>query len=237
MSAEVPWPLLGAALAAGVAGSAHCFAMCGGIAGALGMHARHSGVPPAQATRRAVLYQLGRVAGYTGAGALVGALSQSAHGLMQLIGAGALLRIAAGVLTLLIAVRMLSGRNFLAPLERTGVFVWRRLQPLAHRAARGTAWHTSLLVGLLWGWLPCGMVYSMLLMAATSGSFVGGAAIMASFGLGTLPAMLASTWLASRMPRAAGGPAVRAVSGTLLAIFGVWMLVQQLLSGGHVHAH
>jgi len=234
MSAGISWPILGAALAAGLAGSAHCIAMCGGMAGALGMRARSTAATPHAAACQATLYQIGRVSGYTLAGALVGTFSHGARWFMQLAGATVLLRVAAGVLTLLLAVRMLTGRNLLAPLERAGMHLWRYLQPLTQRTAHRTDWYASLLLGLVWGWLPCGMVYSVLLISATSGSTAAGAATMASFGLGTLPAMLVSSLLVTRVPRVSG-PVLRVASGVLLGLFGTWMLVQPLLHVGHPH--
>jgi len=226
----MPLATLGAALGAGLAGSAHCFAMCGGMAGAVGIRAQMApaALPPAV---HATLSQLGRVAGYAMVGAIAGALSQGTQWFLELAKAEALLRVAAGLLTLLIAVRLLWGRNFLAPLERAGQHVWRRLQPHAHRAARNPRWYGSLVLGLLWGWLPCGMVYSVLLLATTTGSPALGAATMACFGLGTLPAMLASSLLVTQMRQLIGGPLLRTASGLLLTGFGLWMLLP------HSHMH
>jgi sulfite exporter TauE/SafE len=234
MSAVIVWPLIGAAFAAGVTGSVHCFAMCGAMAGALGMRARSTTATALQASLHALLQQFGRVSGYTLAGVLAGTLGQGTQWFMQLVNAAVVLRFAAGVLTLLIAVRIFTGRNLLAPLERWGAQVWRHLQPLAQRTLRSPAWHRSLLLGLLWGWLPCGMVYSVLLMSVTTGNAAAGAATMASFGLGTLPAMLASSLLTTQVPGAHSG-LLRAVSGVLLAMFGTWLLVQPLLHSTHVH--
>jgi uncharacterized protein len=237
MIAEVSWPTLGAAFAAGLAGSAHCLTMCGGVAGALGMRARSAAATSLQSWLQPGLHQCGRIAGYALAGTLVGMLSQGTQWFMHMTSAAVVLRVAAGVLTLLIALRVLTGRNLLASIERSGMHVWRRLQPFTHRAARSDAWYGSLLLGLLWGWLPCGMVYSMLLMAATTGNVAAGAATMASFGCGTLPAMLASSWVISRLPWSANRATLRLASGMLLVLFGLWSLVAPLLPAGQVHVH
>ena len=224
----------GAAFAAGFAGSAHCFVMCGGMAAALGVRARagaRRGMAPS-----VVLQQAGRITGYAAAGALVGGMSQGAQHLAPLSSAEGPLRIAAGLITLLLAIRVLSGWNPLARLEKLGTHLWRRLQPLAQSAARGSRWYHALAIGLLWGWLPCGMVYSVLLMAAASGHAVSGAATMLSFGLGTVPALLLSSVLAAQVPRIAGRPAVKMVSGALLVVFAAWMVAPlALLPAGHVH--
>ena len=226
--------VLGAGFAAGFAGSAHCFVMCGGMAAALGMRAR--AIRTGNVVAHTLLQQSGRILGYASVGALVGALSQGASALTPLNRAEAPLRIAAAVITLLVALRVLSGRNWLAGLERLGSKLWRRLQPLIQRTIQGGRWYHTLLLGLLWGWLPCGMVYSALLLAATTGSSMLGAGVMLSFGLGTLPALLASSLLAAHLPSMTGLPVVRALSGALLVIFAVWMLLPQVwLVGHHVH--
>jgi uncharacterized protein len=227
---------LGAAFAAGFAGSTHCLVMCGGMAGALGMRARAAAQGRVAAARAVLLQQAGRISGYAVAGALVGGLSQGARGLVQSGAAEKPLRIAAGLVTLLIAIRVLSGTNLLARFEKVGAPVWRRLQPIAQHAARGNRWYHALGMGFAWGWLPCGMVYSLLLMAAASGHAVSGAAVMASFGLGTVPALFASSIVATQLPNLAGRPMVRLVSGALLVVFAAWMLLPPaLLSAQHVH--
>jgi sulfite exporter TauE/SafE len=230
--------LLSAALIAGLAGSAHCFGMCGGMAGALGMRARMHASSPANATFRAALYHVGRLTGYASVGAIGGAFGHSAHWAMELTRFESALRIAAGVLTVLIAVRILSRWNAFAPLERAGARVWMKLQPLAKRASLSNHWAGNLGVGLLWGWLPCGLVYSIALMTMTTDGPLQGAAVMLAFGIGTLPSMLTSSLLAGALPRLSQRPWFRHATGTAMLLFGVWMIVGAQLAQFHVgHVH
>jgi uncharacterized protein len=229
---------VGAAFVAGVAGSTHCFAMCGGMAGALGMRARAAAARPAAAFFNASTFQAGRIGGYAMIGALFGLAGAALQSMVDLLRLGAGLRVASGVLLILIALRSLVRWNALTMLERLGARFWSKLQPLAQQAARGEGRGRALMLGFLWGWLPCGLVYSMLAFAATSGDAVSGAAIMAAFGAGTLPSMLTASLLASQIQRVLAQRWPRFMSGVLLLLFGVWMIAAPLLqaSGTH-HAH
>lgn len=228
---------LTAALTAGLAGSGHCLAMCGGLAGALGMRARASATSTTAAIRNASLYQAGRLGGYTLAGALFGSFSAAFKSFLHLPELAMGLRVLSGMLLVLIAARILFTWNALAGLERLGANFWRRLQPLARHATQRSDVTANLVLGFLWGWLPCGLVYSMLLLATLTGSATSAAAVMLAFGIGTLPSMLTGSlcashlqsWLRQRWPRA--------LSGALLALFGVWMAVAALQMGGGRHHH
>lgn len=222
-----------AALLAGLAGSMHCLAMCGGMAGALGMRAKASG----GSHRQALLYQAGRIGGYTVAGALVSAFGATALHAFDLGQLSFALRVASGIFIVLVGSRLLLRWNPLAPLERWGARFWQRLRPLAQRAARGNDTASALWLGFLWGWLPCGLVYSMLLFAAMSGNVRTGAGIMLAFGLGTLPSMLAGSFLAAQLQRLLSSRWPRLASGAALVTFGVWIAVAglQVHAGGHVH--
>lgn len=230
---------LGAAFVAGTAGSTHCFAMCGGMAAAFGMRSRVTATDARGAFVNASSYHLGRIAGYAIVGAvfgLAGAMLRSGFDLMRV---SAVMRIASGVLMILIALRLLIRWNALAVVEQLGARFWSMLRPLAQRAARSEGPGGALMIGILWGWLPCGLVYSMVLLAATSGDPSYGAWIMAAFGLGTLPSMLTSSLLASRLQRALARRRPRLISGMLLIVFGAWMILMPLLhsaaAAGHVH--
>jgi sulfite exporter TauE/SafE len=215
-----------AALIAGFAGSAHCFGMCGGVAGALGMRARQNSASPFQGSLRALLYHVGRIGGYASVGAIGGAFGHSAHWALSLTRFEAALRITAGVLTLLIAVRLLTRWNAFAPLERLGARLWIKLQPVSRRASLSNHWSGSLATGLLWGWLPCGLVYSVALMTFTTASALDGAAVMVAFGLGTLPMMAsASLLLAGAWPKLTQKHWFRATAATVLFVCGTWTIV------------
>jgi sulfite exporter TauE/SafE len=228
---------LTAALLAGLAGSAHCFAMCGGLAGALGMRARTSGSHSA-AVQNALLYQVGRIGGYMIAGALCGAFGAGLRAALDLARVGVALRVLSGVLILAVAARILFGWNLLSGVESLGARFWNRLRPLAQRSAHGGGHLSTLALGLLWGWLPCGLVYSMLLFATFSADAWHGAAIMMAFGLGTLPSMLGSSLVASQLQRWIAQPHMRMASGLALLVFGTWMILVavQPHHGGSEHS-
>lgn len=227
---------LSAAALAGLAGSGHCFGMCGGLAGALALRTRERDGSSA-ALRRALLHHAGRLGGYALAGAVFGFFGGSLAAAFDLLQIAMVVRIASGAVLVLIAIRILGGWNALAPLERMGARFWRRLQPLVRRAGSSNDVPGTLLLGLLWGWLPCGLVYSMLLFAVLTGDAGRGAAVMAAFGLGTLPAMIASSLLFSRLHQWLRGLWPRAVTGLLLLAFGGWLAWSALPTDSGVHHH
>jgi uncharacterized protein len=220
-----------AAFIAGVAGSAHCLAMCGGLSGALGMRARQAGVAPARAFAHQLLQQTGRVGSYALAGALCGAFGAALGTLMDVVQVTLFARVLAGLTLIAIALRVLFGWQLLAPLERLGARAFARLSPLARNAA-GSGLAGSLLLGAVWGWLPCGLVYSMLAFAALSGNAVDGALILMLFGLGTWPAMLGGSLLGAQLWRVSMARRVHTLAGVLLLAFGVMTMIAPL---GHAH--
>jgi sulfite exporter TauE/SafE len=222
---------LAAAFAAGIAGSVHCVAMCGGISGALGLRAQRLGAGAGQARLQALCYQIGRIASYAAAGAICGAFGGALGALLDLQGIAVGMRFAAGLLLIALSLRVLLGWHLLDPLERAGGRLWSLIAPLARaRAFSGTA--GSLLLGMLWGWMPCGLIYSMLLFAALAGGAVPGAVTMALFGLGTLPAMLGGSLLTAHAWRWKAARGLRAGSAMLLFGFGIATLLAPLW---HMH--
>ena len=209
-----------AAFVAGAAGSVHCLAMCGGLAGALGMRSRSS---PSQALRDAWLYHCGRLGGYGLAGAAFGMLGATLLSTVNLpmLATGA--RIGAGTLLILAALKILFGWNLLSSIEYAGARYWRALQPLARRALTTSGATRSLIIGVLWGWLPCGLVYSMLAFAAMSADAMRGAGIMVAFGLGTVPAMLTGSAFAAQLGAWVRRRGARQLGGAVLLLFGFWM--------------
>jgi len=224
------------ALLAGLLGSAHCAAMCGGIATALGT------VPGAARARRPLhLYHLGRIASYASAGAVAGALGAAAGFAFEISRWSEVLRLATATMVVVIGLDLaLSGSTrgrWLKLPERWGARLWRRLAPLTHASLPASASARALALGLLWGWLPCGLVYSVLLAAAVAGSAAGGAATMLVFGLGTIPAMAGLSYAGARLPRP-GGSLARLLGAALVAC-GLWTAVMPIaaLSGAHEHQH
>ena len=216
---DLDFGMLVAAWLTGLAGSGgHCLGMCGGIVGALGVHQR----PGWYGVAVFAAAHAGRVLGYAAAGALVGLVGAAAVDAAFGPAAIAALRVAAAALIAAIGLQLLLGRPLLTPLERGGARFWRRLAPLMRGLLPPRDPLRALAVGALWGFLPCGLVYAQLAVAAAAGGAAQGASLMAVFGLGTsvgltaLGALLQSLGLA-RLPRRA--------SGALLVLFAISMVV------------
>lgn len=218
-------PLLGAAATLGLAGSLHCVAMCGGIAAAAGSRMAGSAAWPG-----ALLFNLARCASYGILGLTVATLAGAA-----VAGAGAaawLPRALAALLMLALGVQLWSGRDWLGA-ERAGAAVWRRLRPLARRAAQWPGLLRYLALGLLWGFLPCGLVYSALALAATAQPAAIGALAMLAFGAGTLPAMLATTLAGHGLVVQLGRRNPRRIAGLLMILFALWTAFGLAATGQH----
>lgn len=217
-----PTPIAGLLL--GLAGSAHCIAMCGGVASALHRAAPDSG---RRGTGQHLLYALGRLSSYALIGALAGALGlvlSDAFGPELTPRIQRIARSSVGVLLIALGIGLAVQRPF-HRLERIGLSVWRRLQPLTRSSMRLPVPFRSVALGALWGFLPCGMVYGASAVAALTGSVWQGAVFMAAFGLGTVPAVLGigafATGLWSRMEHRN----LRRASAIALMFCGVWTLV------------
>jgi uncharacterized protein len=168
-------------------------------------------------------YNLARIGSYAVAGALVGVLG---HLVLHTLDIGLLstvFRILAGLVMLAVAGRLLFGWRLLDPLEAAGSGLWRRVAPWAGRQGRAGGIGGAIGLGLAWGWLPCGMTYSMLMLAGMTGSAASGAAVMAAFGAGTLPSMLTATVAFERIATTLSKRAtLRNIAGVLLLAFGLW---------------
>jgi sulfite exporter TauE/SafE len=221
-----------AAFAAGAAGSVHCVAMCGGMSGALGMRARRHGANSGQAFVHGLTYQAGRIGSYSFAGALVGAFGGLLQANFDVDKAALAARSLAGLVLILAAVGVLSKWRPLSRLEVLGARIWKHLAPAA-RAIPVGGLRSSLLLGMLWGWLPCGLVYSMLLVAALAGGPLMGAATMLSFGVGTAPAVLATGLLGGQVWRVAEARRLNLAAGSILLIFGLLTMLAPL--SGHAY--
>ncbi|MBW7902450.1 MAG: sulfite exporter TauE/SafE family protein [Rhodocyclaceae bacterium] len=191
--------------------------MCGGIVGALSF-----GGPPRLSLHLA--YNLGRIVSYGVAGALVGALGGLSLALSGQLPLRLALAVAANLMLVALGLYLAGATRALAFVERLGQNLWRRLQPLTRRFLPADTPARAFPLGLLWGWLPCGLVYSALATALTSGSAQKGGLLMLAFGAGTLPNLLLAGFLLARLRAVVQRPLLRAVAGVLVAGFGVWGL-------------
>lgn len=201
----------------GLLGGAHCVGMCGGIVGALAM-----GSPARWSMHLA--YNGGRILSYGMAGALAGALGSAGLGLEGQVPARLILYLFANLMLIALGFYLIGVTRALAFTERLGQVLWRRLQPLTRRFLPATRITQAFPLGMLWGWLPCGLVYSALATALSAGSAQRGAALMLAFGLGTLPNLLLAGILLARVNEFVRRPVVRWGAGLLVLGFGIYGL-------------
>jgi len=189
----IDWLTIGAAWLSGLLGSVHCAAMCGGIATGFSALSKQGG------WWRAVEPNLGRTLGYTLAGAIAGGLGYGIVGLArsEWITLGA--RMLVGVVLVIAALRLLDRKGRLSFLSRAGAGLWQRLRPLQSRLLPADSSVKRIALGMLWGWMPCGLSSTLLAAAWLQADAVNGALTMAAFGLGTLPMMLPLTWSGARI--------------------------------------
>jgi sulfite exporter TauE/SafE len=204
---------IGAAALLGLAASGHCLAMCGGISAALGIvTARGADGHP----RRGLLaaYQLGRVVSYTLAGLLFATVAGGAIAWLDDASVRTTLRVLAAIVLLggaLVAFGLLRDTG-----HAIGRIVWPRLAPLGRKLIPVTTAPRAIAFGMLWGWMPCGFVYTVLLIATLSLDPLRGAATMAAFGLGTVPALLLGALGARKLAGVVARGAVRRTAGVVL---------------------
>ncbi|MCQ3831059.1 sulfite exporter TauE/SafE family protein [Microbulbifer elongatus] len=221
------WSVLAAALSIGFLGSSHCIGMCGGISGALGL-----AVPGEKPQWPRLLgYSAGRIASYALMGLIVGAVG--AYLAVDLAAGLAPLRVIAGLMLIAMALYLANWWRGLVWLERGGAVLWRGLQPLSRRLLPVNSTSQAVALGALWGWLPCGLVYSALTYALAQGSAPQAALAMFAFGLGTAPAVLATGVAATRLRTLIQKPGVRLSLASLVFVFGLWTLWGGFGHGDH----
>jgi len=222
---NVPELSLLAAFLTGLLGVVHCVGMCGGIVAAMSFQ------PGAPARRRLpfrflLAYNTGRIASYTAAGALAGLLGSAAFLSGTLFPVQRGLYITAQIVLILLGLYLAGLSQAILKLEKIGGGIWRRLQPWLGPLLPIRHPGQALLAGALWGWLPCGLVYSVLVSALAAGSMTQGALLLLAFGLGTLPSLLLMGWAAENLRSLTHNPWMRRLAGSLVAGLGVWGLAQ-----------
>ncbi len=200
----------------GLLGAGHCLGMCGGIASLLSINGRKT------SHWTTLLYNTGRLSSYMLLGGLVGGAISSLSQLSGIIQPLAWLRLLSAVLMILVACYIAQWWHGLIVIERIGQTLWRIISPMtAHLLPLRKNTH-AVPLGFLWGWLPCGLVYSALTWSAVSGSAMSGAMIMLSFGVGTLPAMFAIGYSAQLLNKAQKSIIFRNMSGVILVAYGIY---------------
>lgn len=215
---------LTAAFLVGLLGGGHCAGMCGPIVGAVTVT-----LPGSRPQWPFLIsYNLGRIGTYTLAGVLAGAIGASSFFLDHVLPIEKILYALANLMLILLGLYLAGIWRVLTRLEALGGRLWQRLQPYSRRLLPVRTVPQSLLLGTLWGWLPCGLVYSVLVAAIATADPVEGGLLMLAFGLGTLPALLAMGMAAVQLKAWLQNIWVRRVSGLVVLAFGVAGLLQLL---------
>lgn len=212
------WTLL-SAIAIGWLGGVHCLGMCGGIVSALTLSAPETG-----RLRILVAYNLGRCLTYVALGLMAGTLGLL--GVRTLGIAPDLLYAIANLLLIGMGLYVLGLPWLVRPLEQAGEGLWRQIEPYSRRLFPVNTLSRAFGVGLLWGFLPCGLVYSALATAFAMGTATQGGLWMAAFALGTLPNLFMAGWVGARTLQELRQSALRWIAGCLVAGWGVIGLIR-----------
>ena len=222
-----------AAFLVGLLGGVHCVGMCGGIVGALclglGKNIEKDFQQSAQQNFKKTFpfllsYNAGRISSYTLAGILMGGISWLGSHLITLYSIQQTLEIIAAGFMLALGLYIAGWWKGLASIERWGgKVIWKRLEPLGRRFMPVTSYRQAFSLGLVWGWLPCGLVYSVIIWTISTQSPLEGGLLMLSFGLGTLPNLLLMGVFASTLNQFIQQPWVRQVAGISIMAFAVVM--------------
>ena len=218
-------PTLSAAFLAGLLGSAHCIGMCSGISGLFAVNASVASLRDNLVF--ALTYNLGRVISYAVLGIIVGAFGSVVVKASPGVASG--VRILSGVVIILVGLKVAFDLRLLLAIERMGASLWSRIAPAAKGLVPVTSLPRALGLGLVWGWLPCGLVYSVLLIAATSANAPDGAMIMAAFGLGTMPAMVMTGLGAAKLSQVMRRKSARIGLGLLIVVLGLLTIAMPLM--------
>ena len=223
----------------GLLGGVHCLGMCGSIVGILTAQLPKPSPQPSPACGRGgnrerpfsnfafhLAYNIGRVSSYAAAGALVGAIGQAGMLFRDAVPVQHLLFALSSLMLVALGLYLAGIWGMVRRIEQAGSLLWKHLQPLTRRLFPVNTVLRALLLGMVWGWLPCGLVYSVLVTALASGHAQSGALIMLAFGLGTLPNLLAIGLFWESAKRWVQSPQVRMTAGLLVAGFGVYGLIR-----------
>ncbi len=216
----------------------HCIGMCGGIIGALSLSLpvkiRNS---KTKLFAFVLTYNVGRLISYCVAGLVAGAIGtglllstgfDQGHTILKFIG-----------ISMMIAIGLyLTGwMPQLASVEKMGIPIWKRLEPIGRKLVPVASIPKALAYGLIWGWLPCGLVYFVLIWALTAGDAINGALIMLAFGLGTLPTLITAGFMTSWVTRFAHSTRARQIVGLLIIFMAIGSLFIPMDHGQYGHDH
>ncbi|MGB0833039.1 MAG: sulfite exporter TauE/SafE family protein [Psychrobium sp.] len=217
-----------AALVVGLLSAGHCFGMCGGVVGAFSSNIPlHHRMSKAHRIQYVLSYNIGRIASYMLAGAFIG-YSVSFFALKS---SSVLywLQFVAGLMLVLIGLYLLGVGNAVRKTELIGKHLWPHIAPFANKFIPFRSPLSAMPFGLVWGWLPCGLVYSTLTWSAASGSALNGALIMLGFGLGTLPAMISMGFFSEQLKKLLNNKVIRILCALVILGYGLVMMSKTLI--------
>ena len=206
----------------GLLGGIHCLGMCGSIVGIL------TGQMPENRSRWQfhLAYNIGRIASYSFAGALVGAVGQAGFLFRDAVPVQHLLFLLSSLMLIALGLYIAGVWGIVRHVEHAGAFLWNHLKPLARYLFPIVTPTRALLLGMIWGWLPCGLVYSVLVTALASGHAESGALIMFSFGMGTLINLLIIGLFWERCRAWVQSAKIRIAAGLVVIAFGIYGLIK-----------
>ena len=217
----------------GLMGGVHCVGMCGGIVGALSFATQQN--KSAKKTSLFALlfgYNFGRLFSYSIAGGVMGSVGWLLARWTDIHNIQIIMQLIAGIFMLMMGLYISGWWMGLIRLEKIGGVVWKYIQPVAQKILPVSNPLQAIGLGLLWGWLPCGLVYSVLIWAVSAGSFQTGALLMLCFGLGTLPNLLAMGVFANQLKLFVQKQMVRYLAGAMVILFALWNIGLALNSLG-----
>ena len=224
------WALFLAAFSMGLFGSPHCLGMCGGIVTAFGLSMQH--VSDSKKNGLILTYHLGRLISY----ALLGLIASLVGvAIFQSIMSNSAPRIVLGAVLVLIGLAML-GLPLFNQLEKFGMRFWQSLAPLRKKVFPIDSFGKALFAGLLWGFLPCGLVYGALMMAIAGNNIATGAALMFVFGLGTMPMLIATQTTVGMLQSSIKHFRLRQINGVIMMLSGLAVIfIPMMMHHNHNH--
>jgi len=209
----------------GLLGGVHCVGMCGGIVSAMTIGIANGREKPlSKIFPFHLAYNLGRITSYVFAGALMGGIGVMLASFLPVYVAQQALLAIAGIFMILLGLYLSGWWMLLSSVEQAGSVIWRRIEPFGRRLLPVMHIRQALMLGLLWGWLPCGLVYSVLIWSVGAGGVIEGALLMLFFALGTLPNLLAMGIVAGKILQFMKQPLVRKLAGITVMLIGFYNL-------------
>jgi len=218
----------------GLFSTIHCIAMCGSVIGALTL----SLPSEVRESQRKMLpyifnYNLGRLLSYAMAGAIVGLLSSP----LTVLNGHLVLRYLSVIVMIAMGLYLAGWFPKFAHMERMGAPIWRWLQPIGQKLLPVRKFSQAFFLGMVWGWLPCGLVYAALTVAATVGEPVKASMVMLAFGVGTLPAVMGAGMFTGLLASMARAKHLRQITGVLIIVMALATLLWPMNNVGGQEGH